>query len=129
MQNQSLFFQIVFQECSCYCLSLHVQSSSIIARAIKLFQSGINSNYFWKQPIFVLKINTEYFGRNQMQKCFLQTNPLHAFGYPIPPNRLQRCIATINRSTDYCNNHEIIISDYWLSQKHQKIIGPDGLKK
>ena len=43
--------------------------------------------------------------------------------------RLQRCIATINRWTDYCNNHEIIVSDYWLSQKHRKIIGPDGLEK
>ena len=45
------------------------------------------------------------------------------------PSRLQRCIATINRWTDYCNNHEIIVSDYWLSQKHRKIIGPDGLEK
>ena len=44
-------------------------------------------------------------------------------------NRLQRCIATINRWTDYCNNREIIVSDYWLSQKHRKIIGPDGLEK
>ena len=40
--------------------------------------------------------------------------------------RLQRCIATINRWTDYCNNREIIVSDYWLSQKHRQIIGPDG---
>ena len=40
--------------------------------------------------------------------------------------RLQRCIATINRWTDYCNNREIIVSDYWLSQKHRKIIDPDG---
>ena len=31
--------------------------------------------------------------------------------------RLQRCIATINRWTDYCNNREIIVSDFWLSQK------------
>ena len=44
-------------------------------------------------------------------------------------HRLQRCIATINRWTDYRNNHEIIVSDYWLSQKHRKIIGPDGLEK
>ena len=44
-------------------------------------------------------------------------------------SRLQRCIATINRWTDYCNNHEIIVCDYWLSQKHRKIIGPDGLEK
>ena len=43
--------------------------------------------------------------------------------------RLRRCIATINRWTDYCNNHEIIISNYWLSQKHRKIIGPDGSEK
>ena len=28
-----------------------------------------------------------------------------------------------------CNNREIIVSDYWLSQKHRKIIGPDGLEK
>ena len=45
------------------------------------------------------------------------------------PFRLQRCIATINRWTDYCNNREIIVSNYWLSQKHRKIIGPDSLKK
>ena len=44
-------------------------------------------------------------------------------------SRLQRCIATINRWTDYCNNQEIIVSDYWLSQKHRKIIGPDCLEK
>ena len=44
-------------------------------------------------------------------------------------SRLQRCITTINRWTDYCNNREIIVSDYWLSQKHRKIIGPDGLEK
>ena len=43
--------------------------------------------------------------------------------------RLRRCIATINRWTDYCINREIIASDYWLSQKHRKIIGPDGLEK
>ena len=34
-----------------------------------------------------------------------------------------------HRWTDYCNNHEITVSDYWLSQKHRKIIGPDGLEK
>ena len=44
-------------------------------------------------------------------------------------NRLQRCIATIKCWTDYCNNREIIVSDNWLSQKHRKIIGPDGLEK
>ena len=43
--------------------------------------------------------------------------------------RLRQGIATINRWTDYCNNREIIVSDYWLSQKHRKIIGPDGLEK
>ena len=37
--------------------------------------------------------------------------------------------ATINCWTDYCNNREIIVSNYWLSQKHRKIIGPDGLEK
>ena len=47
----------------------------------------------------------------------------------VTRTRLQRCIATINHWTDYCNNHEIIVSDYWLSQKHRKIIGPDGLEK
>ena len=49
--------------------------------------------------------------------------------FQMAPSRLQRCIATINRWTDYFNNHEIIVSDYWLSQKHRKIIGPDGLEE
>ena len=43
--------------------------------------------------------------------------------------RLQRCIATINLWTDYCNNREIIVSGYWLYQKHRKIIGPYTFKK
>ena len=51
------------------------------------------------------------------------------FTYQIMCIRLRRCIATINRWTNYCNNREIIVSDYWLSQKHRKIIGPDGLEK
>ena len=29
--------------------------------------------------------------------------------FHILENRLQRCIATINRWTDYCNNREIIV--------------------
>ena len=40
-------------------------------------------------------------------------------------SRLQRCIATINRWTDYFNNH----CYYWVSQKHRKIIDPNGLRK
>ena len=51
------------------------------------------------------------------------------FANHLEQYRLRRCIATINRWTDYCNNREIIVSDYWLSQKHRKIIGPDGLEK
>ena len=34
----------------------------------------------------------------------------HRFSQIKPvPNRLRRCIATINRWTDYCNNREIIV--------------------
>ena len=55
MQNQSLFFQIIFQKCSCYCLPLHVQSSSIIARAIKLFQSGIIPSIFGSNQFLFCK--------------------------------------------------------------------------
>ena len=37
----------------------------------------------------------------------------------LTSNTLQRCIAMINRWTDYCNNREIIVSDYWLSQNNR----------
>ena len=42
---------------------------------------------------------------------------IHKKETPKLLDRLQRCIATINRWTDYCNNREIIVSNYWLSQK------------
>ena len=65
----------------------------------------------------------------QDKNSFTSFNQIQLVYKESPAARLQRCIATINRWTDYCNNREIIVSDYWLSQKHRKIIGPDGLEK
>ena len=51
----------------------------------------------------------------------------NAAGIEWELDRLQRCIATINRWTDYCNNREIIVIS--CLKKHRKIIGYDSLKK
>ena len=66
-----------------------------------------------------------------IQPCLPHGNLI---GWEIIGGRLQRCIATIASvdrllTTNYWPPSEIIVSDYWLSQKHCKFIGPDGLKK
>ena len=70
--NAKMFLQKIF--CLHDCFLLHDLSSSIIARAIKLFQCGISSENFRCKCKKVHQTNP------------FSLNPLHAIGHPIPPH-------------------------------------------